>query len=490
MSAFSKRKARIIKVGDDDALDPPDTVAEEAENGTSPAPVSRTSLMEASKTDVLAPVPVQPSFKNARRPFKQSGLRKSINFNDQDDTVSKAHTDESAPTNDEEDSGSQPVVVRPNIGRSSSIKQKKRPSSSRLSFGREDKPEDATEESAVVTPKRNPLAQRAVENNAKRKSITLSRLPMRSFADDDDRPRYSKEYLDELQSSTPNTPQNVSVLDPAAEDEMELDASELEGALIVDEGPVVRDDAPAILSETQIRERKDRRARLAQEQDYIALDDDDDDRGSLAQRTKNDTRLVQEDEDLGEGFDEFVEDGGLSLGKKAEREARRRQRKEMADLILEAEAGSEDSDDSEAERLEAFEKAQTRAGMDGLKRPDDAVDKARRKPKMGPIPTLSEALKPLHGALASVQEELVATRLQIATLKEERQQIAADLKEREAKTKLLDEPDTNEVKEGEPTELEIPQETSAADEGKNGTSETVDVIDGTGPGRPSTSPET
>ncbi|KAI0466612.1 nineteen complex-related protein 2-domain-containing protein [Xylaria cf. heliscus] len=446
MSSFgSKRKARKITVQDDDdespsleALNPPPEPQEPA---------------------------LQPTFKS-RKPFKQSSLRKSIIFNDEasgepgGETKTSNSTDE---TEDQEDGGA-PVRIRPSATKPGVAKSKKRQSSSRLSFG----PSEVTadDDDAIVlgeepfTPKKPGLAASATENSAYRKGISknipLSRLPMRSMEDDDDRPRYSKEYLSELQSATPNTPQDLSSLHIASgEDEMSLDPSELEGAMIVDTDPstslTTGHSTTAVLTEAEIREKKERRARLAKQkgsrdtEDFISLSDDDNDERragdsylTLLSRkggSKADTRLVAEDEDLGEGFDEFVEDGGLSLGRKAEREARKRHRAEMASLISVAEGAGSDgegggaSDDSEAERRAAFEAAQTRAGMDGL-----AEERAQQQkrlgaregvvpvpPKITPLPDLSVLVEAFKARMRQKEADLIRMRAHIAGLKAERE---------------------------------------------------------------------
>ncbi len=55
----------------------------------------------------------------------------------------------------------------------------------------------------MATPKKS-LGQRTLEKNALRNS-----LPTRFIDNDDEKRTYSKEYLEELQSSTPSTPQNL-----------------------------------------------------------------------------------------------------------------------------------------------------------------------------------------------------------------------------------------------------------------------------------------
>jgi len=469
MSAFAaKRKARIIQTLDDD--DDTDmgssTVEEDKKEGEFP---TMASLGACADTDTkskqadalpIVPVPQAPIKFGRSKPAKSSSLRKSINFND-DDAIQigdggalLARDTGIASAGDGDDDAFGLVVVRPALSRSGSTKQKKRHSTaSRLSFGPDDSAAREGEGAPVevITPKK-PLAQRALQNNALRKSASfqnLASLPTR-FGSDEDRPRYSKEYLEELQSSTPNTPQKVSSLGIEDGDVMDLDPSELDGALIVQSQDLSRRspsaqalttrDAPSVahvLSETEIRERKERRARLAHETDFISLDASDDDSAEPNRITlnfakkKTESRLIAEDEDLGEGYEEFVSDGGLALGRKAEREAERRHRQEMAELIQAAEDNSDaESDDSEAERRAAYESAQRRAGMDGLQRPDD--DDADMEeggasviPRMKPLPDVNEVIQRMRNLVRGLEDEVAHKRARIADLEKEKEEISA-----------------------------------------------------------------
>lgn len=463
MSSFgSKRKARKITVQDDD-----DTPSIESLN---PPPEPQEPAL-------------QPTFRS-RKPNKQSALRRNITFGDES---SKEETN-SHPQNrtdeveDQEDSGA-PVRIRPSsTTKSTPAKTKKQQSSSRLSFGPSEIAAD--DDDAMIlgepasTAKKFGITASANENGGHRKGIAknlpFNRLSVRSMEDDDDRPRYSKEYLSELQSATPNTPQDISKLQIAEEDEMSLDPSELEGAMIVDEPTSTSlttgfpTGATSVLTEAEIRVKKERRARLAKQKssrsgetdDFIPLSDDDNDGRregdsylTLLSRQGNNgkanTRLVAEDEDLGEGFDEFVEDGGLSLGRKAEREARKKHRAEMASMISAAEGAGSDgddaaSDDSEAERLAAFEAAQTRAGMDGLAEEREQQRKrlgAREgvvpvPPKITPLPDLSVLMEAFKARMRQKEADLIRLRGHVASLKAEREGI---LKREPEVQKLLNE---------------------------------------------------
>ena len=304
--------------------------------------------------------------------------------------------------------------------------------------------DDGESDSVVFTPKKTNLGRQVIEKNALRKTlaanVSADRLPLRQTHE---RPSYSSDYLNELKTSTPSTPQNLSSRDDTEnEDSKAVD-------LAAKFGPqsVLSNHNSAIPTDAEIREKKERRARLAKEQDFISLDDDgnnaaqdeDDDDESNDERSllpyshqkpskKEETRLVKDDEDIAEGFDEFVSDGRVALGKKAEREQKRRQEAEIRNMIDKAEGGgSEDSseDESEVERNAAYEAAQTRKGMEGLHKDDETVKprRARTPPKITPLPTLSGCIERLKGQMAASQYSLKVKQNRLEEIRKEREDI-------------------------------------------------------------------
>ncbi len=286
----------------------------------------------------------------------------------------------------------------------------------------------------VFTPKKSNLSRQAVEKNALRKSLAPSlsseHLPFRQT---EERPSYSKNYLDELKTSTPSTPKDLKSLSDVEDGQSKA----LDLAAKFGSDPELQQDS-AIPTDAEIREKKERRARLAKEEEYINLSDDDESNeiSLLPQKQKPETRLVRDDEDIAEGFDEFVDDGRVALGKKAEREQKRRQEAQMRELINVAEGSSdEDTDDSEAERKAAYEAAQTRAGMDGLRKEDPYARPRRPKtpPKITPLPTLTACLERLQASLASMQY----TKMRKIKRMEELQREKADIAVREEEIQRL-----------------------------------------------------
>lgn len=215
-----------------------------------------------------------------------------------------------------------------------------------------------------------------------------------------DRPSYTANSLDELRNATPSAPRDRGVKGlPDAEETKALDLAAKFGTDLA-----LRTSDGAIPSATEIAEKKARRARLAKEQEYIGLhaENSDDEENEITLRPKEkypETRLIPDDEDVAEGFDDFVEDGRVALGRKAEREQRHRERDAMKALIAEAEGGSESGseEDSEAERLAAYESAQTRAGMDGLRRDmQELQQRPRTPPRITPLPSLVGVLEKMR----------------------------------------------------------------------------------------------
>ncbi|KAL8877705.1 MAG: hypothetical protein Q9192_008617, partial [Flavoplaca navasiana] len=219
----------------------------------------------------------------------------------------------------------------------SSTKSRKK-ASSRISFGPGSTSmiEDEEQTPSVFKAKKSNLSRQAIEKNALRKSagpsLTAESTPLRQT---DDRPSYSAEYLNELKTSTPSTPREL--IPNSTEESKALDlAAKFGSDLSVYESSAIPTDA-------EIQEKKQRRARLAKEEEYINLhgsESSDDDRNEITLRDPDEhpeTRLVRDDEDIMEGFDELVDDGRIALSRKGEREQKRKQKSEMEALINEAE---------------------------------------------------------------------------------------------------------------------------------------------------------
>ncbi|XPS93188.1 hypothetical protein M3J09_002551 [Ascochyta lentis] len=325
------------------------------------------------------------------------------------------------------------VVKRPVLG-----KGKKR-SSLRISFGPGESDAndgDESSDAAVATPKKSNLSRIALEKSAQLRA----RSPLVqgvAASEEEGRPSYSKDYIAELRSSTPTTPRDLK---PSAEEEEESRALDIASKF----GPIATlptTASSAIPTAAEIEEKKARRKRLAQEEK--ALEDDaerpwaSDDSGSddfrqhrneISLRPKEkypETRLIHDDEDIAEGFDDFVEDGRISLGRKSEREAQRKRRADMAALIHDAEGSDSASTDSEDERNTAFAAAQARAGRYGQKmeNDDDDDDGTKTPPKISPLPDLDDLLDALRVEAQTKQHRMHLILGTLQELKDDRVRI-------------------------------------------------------------------
>ncbi|KAK7191568.1 hypothetical protein PSPO01_02017 [Paraphaeosphaeria sporulosa] len=325
------------------------------------------------------------------------------------------------------------VVRKPTFGKS------KKRSSLRISFGPGDSDANDGDESSdagVFTPKKSNLSRIAQERSAQLRARSPLVQEAPRPVTDEARPSYNSDHLAELRKSTPSKPKDLK---PSAEEEEEQRALDI-AAKFGSSAPISLDPVTsAIPTQAEILEKKARRRRLAQEQNAYdededrpwASDDDDEFRthkNEISLRPKEkwgETRLVRDDEDIAEGFDDFVEDGKIAMGRKAERETQRRRRAEMADLINDAEGGSGDdgSDDSEEERNAAFAAAQARSGRYGQKDLDEE-DGARTPPRITPLPDLGDILSSLQSDIDTKQQRQELIRRKLEELKEDKVRVA------------------------------------------------------------------
>ncbi|KIV84413.1 hypothetical protein PV11_00196 [Exophiala sideris] len=319
---------------------------------------------------------------------------------------------------------------------------------------------------------------------------------------DHDRPSYSKAYLDELRNSTPSTPQELSSRDSPSLDL--IDPSSNNTALDLEskfgKAAISRPSSSRIPTAAEIREKKERRARLAKEQaadasagpapsgeDFISLEDFDSDGefkprrmqvGSYTAPTREkDTRLVPDDEDIAEGFDEFTEDAGrVALSRKGQREQTKKEREAIRSMIDHAE-GSDDlsdddhSDDSDYDRHREYESAQTHRGMDGLSTHaahTRQANRPRQPRETTPIPKLSVGLTRLRDMVSHLEFEKARIEKRRAEIARER----LDIKESQAHIQ------TSLEEAGKELERVTREHLAAATASTNGTSAEASVSNG------------
>lgn len=319
-----------------------------------------------------------------------------------------------------------PVIKRP--------AKPRKATSLRKTYGADNDDGDA-DSATVVAPKRSGLSRIAVQRNAdKRATFQASDLP----GNDDDGPSYSASDLQALKDSTPSTPQVDDNAQP-------LDLSSKFGSSLS------RYQQPsAIPSATEIAEKKARRARMAKEaeaEEFISIDPDNmdededgntmtDENGRLVLRPKDkygqlESRLVRDDEDVMEGFDEFTGDTGsrIHMDESSRGDARQRRKEEMAAQIAAAE--QDDSGDEEnEERNEAFEAAQTRHGNYSYstthEREQEEASRPRTPPKISPLPNLDNVISRLRSQLADMQTSRMGKLHEMEALQREKIRIGEE----------------------------------------------------------------
>ncbi|KAM0712469.1 hypothetical protein Q7P37_011565 [Cladosporium fusiforme] len=377
--------------------------------------------------------------------MSQRRVPRKIGGDDGEDHMSSG----SADTGSETTAITESAIKRPNKPRKSTHLRK--------SFGptalQDDEDDtDNANPASVVTPKRSNLSKLAVQRNAsKRSSFVPSDLP----SETDDGPSYSASDLQALKNSTPSTPQQIDTAGSSGVEDVSASAQALDlnskfGSSLARYQPSRA--SSAIPSAAEIEEKKARRARLAAEtkaDEFISLDPDEpgfdededgnvmkDEAGRLILRPKDkygmaESRLVRDDEDLMEGFDEFTGETGLRIHMdESTRGGQRERRKaEMAAQIAaaEAEEDSEEGDLSERERNDAFEAAQTRHG--NFSRPtdeDSTPARPRTPPKIAPLPSLDGAIARLRAQLAALQTGRMETAAGMQALAREKLRIGEE----------------------------------------------------------------
>lgn len=365
----------------------------------------------------------------------------------------KARKIEADDEEDAEDGG----PLRPAPSRPKPTKKKR--STLRLSFG----PETGNVASSDHTPddeipialKKSALSRKAIERSAARKAglaAGVVGIDQLNVTPGSERPSYSKEYLEELKSSTSTKPVE-------GEDEKEEPNGGDDYDMILDDDVMavveagnqlavarLGDAAPAgttgILDEGLVRILKARRAERSTRSkagDFISLDGDEDmddgDDEILLKSKKKKSRLRGPDDG---GFDDdemekYVEDERIILGgKAAQREQERRRREGIRDTINQAEGVNSDEDaDSDFSRdslVEEWERDQIRKGAFSANASasvaSDLEMLTRQPPNVTPLPSLKDAMKRLEDSLAAMEFRKAQAVRQAETLLHEKREIA------------------------------------------------------------------
>lgn len=284
------------------------------------------------------------------------------------------------------------------------------------------------------------MSRIAVQRNASQRFSFPANDILQSTDRADEGPTYSAADLTALRDSTPITSKNDE------QSELGIDVRDKFGTSLARyQDPI----SSAIPSAEQIAEKKERRARLALEskaEEYISLDPDDpgwqeDDDGNIVRDMagrlvlkEKDTygiqqsRLVRDDEDMMEGFDEYTGDTGsrVIMGESMKPVNQQARRTEISKQIAQAEDDSDSDSQDESDRLrnDAYEAAQIRHGTYANHSTDKqdryAHLRAKTPPIITPLPSLEAVLGRLRASLVDLESRKKAKEAEMARLTDEK----------------------------------------------------------------------
>ncbi|KAG6905475.1 hypothetical protein DXG01_002492 [Tephrocybe rancida] len=320
----------------------------------------------------------------------------------------------------------------------------KRAKKSRLSFGGDEEEESGGE---VFQVKKSNLSRKLALGTHPASSVALN-LDKATISNRG--PTYDKAYLNELKASTPSS-RPPPVPDPYDAD-MSMDVDEV-STMVIDGANLSEATIP---TESSIKVAKERRERLRKtgtsgEDDYISL--------SVVRKADEPTgphpssRLVREEDELGEGDDEFAEytsaQERIALGKKSRKIEASKRRDAMKEMIADAEDEDEESAEWEQEQLRrgghitSASRGSTPSKTKEVYKPTPStisfaptflsLTSQRAVPSATPIPTLGPAISRLTEQLTRLTTSHATNIAALSALAKER----AEVDEREAEMREM-----------------------------------------------------
>ncbi|TDL23255.1 hypothetical protein BD410DRAFT_787584 [Rickenella mellea] len=332
----------------------------------------------------------------------------------------------SSPTNDATENGDS--EASPSTLASKLKNKQKARAKSRLSFGGDD--EEGQGE--VFKVKKSNLSRNLSRGAGASPGVALPYDLEQASISDTSGPIYDKEYLSQLKASTPSTPAKQPPM-TTYDSDMSFDASELSGAVIENLHEI--EETSFIPSESSIAAAKEKRERLRSsntangEDDFISLSVTR--REDIHQGPHPESRLMREEDDLGDGDDEFAEftsaQERIALGKKSKKKEAAKKREAMVEMINDAEEVDEETMEWEAEQIRRGGRGFTpeRATVKEVYRPAPI-------PPPTPVPTLAPAIARLSQALSDLTTSHTASTSAMTALADER--VALEEKEKEMRS--------------------------------------------------------
>ncbi|KAF8964319.1 nineteen complex-related protein 2-domain-containing protein [Flammula alnicola] len=297
-------------------------------------------------------------------------------------------------------------------------KIKKAKPKSRLSFGGDEEEEGDGE---VFKVKKSNLSQKMALGT--HPAIIPRNLDQATISSNES-PKYDAAYIEQLKASTPTVrpppPSDVGSYDA----DMSMDFGDVSMQSIDMD---IEETTSFISSESSIQVAKEKRERIrkfqvAGEDDFISLSVAR--RDEVQQGPHPESRLMREEDELGEGDDEFAEytsaQERIALGKKSRKIEATQRRDAMKELIADAEEEDEETIEWEQEQL--------RRGGHRTPEPSSPttvkqVYKAAPIPPATPVPTLGPAISRLSEQLAQLTASHARNSATLTSLAQERSEV-------------------------------------------------------------------
>ncbi|KAF9496528.1 GCFC-domain-containing protein [Pleurotus eryngii] len=297
------------------------------------------------------------------------------------------------------------------------LKKRVKPKS-RLSFGAADEGKEGDGE--VFQVKKSSLSQKLILGRNSAPSSTLAQTSSLSRG-----PVYDSAYLSELKASTPSTRPRLA--DDDGDASMDVDETSISNVQTVD----IFESETTIPAEATIKNAKEKRERLRGAgvgDDFISLSVT---RSVEDQGPHPESRLVREEDELGEGDDEFAEytsaQERIALGKKSRKVEASKRRDAMKEMIADAEEEDDETMEWEQEQLRRGGNQAQEASSPPVKRVYVATTSKwtsrRMFPTVTPIPSLGPALSRLAASLSQLTVSHASNTSSLNAIAKERSEV-------------------------------------------------------------------
>ncbi|GAB5593190.1 hypothetical protein Unana1_08090 [Umbelopsis nana] len=312
-----------------------------------------------------------------KKPTKAKAIRRKIETDDADD---------------------QPEEIQETVVKSTNLKKKKGGSAKKslaLSFDQEEEGDGEVFQVQKSNASQRLAEQKTLHVPSLEPPEDINQINISSLSSPS---AYSSEMLQQLRQSTPSTPKAMVDAGMAQDDDALLLASKFPATMGAKLGGSGIPDANAIHAAKKKRELM-RQGITIQDDDFIPLGDGE---------PENQSRLVREEDEDGDGEDEYEKFVGerMALGKKAQRQQEARRKAGVRELIEDAE-----EDDDELDEIDRWEQEMIKYGGVRSKKVDESESSEMNRnyrpapiPEQTAIPSLSVVLSRLSIASRNLEE--------------------------------------------------------------------------------------